>query len=108
MSYLSFRSLLLAAFAIVTVNSTVADCGAGKSILQIQSQGFAPEPPVANEEYEYWFYYTVPEGVTVTGGKAKYSLTLNAIPFPASTEDLCAQTVCPKVPGSYNETSKDI
>lgn len=100
-------SLLLATFAWFG-KASVADCGAGKSVFQIQSQGFYPEPPVANQDYEYWFYYTVPDGVTVTSGSAKYSVSLNGIPFPATTEDLCTQTACPKVPGSHNETSKDV
>lgn len=99
---LTVLSLLSSAFA------SVADCGAGKSIFQIQSQGFSPEPPVANQPYDYWFAYTVPDGVTVDGGSAKYSLTLNGIPFPASSEDLCSQTACPKTPGFHNETSSDV
>lgn len=88
--------------------ASITDCGAGKSVFQIQSQGFAPEPPVANEKYEYWFAYTVPEGITVDSGTVKYSLTLNGIPFPPTVDDLCAQTACPKVPGFYNESSSDI
>jgi hypothetical protein len=102
-----FKSLLLLFAFFSTTHATVADCGAGKSIFQIVDQGFAPEPPVADQPYDYWFYYTVPDGITVDAGTAKYSLSLNGIPFPPSTEDLCAQSSCPKVPGSYNESSKD-
>lgn len=100
-------TLALLAFLIGSSEQTVVDCGVGTSVFQIQSQGFSPEPPVANEPYEYWFYYTVPEGVTVDAGTSTYSLTLNGIPFPPSTDDLCTQTPCPKTPGSYNETSND-
>lgn len=106
MKFLSVVALLFASL-IATSEQTVSDCGAGKSIFQIQSQGFSPEPPVPNEAYDYWFYYTVPDGLTVDAGTAKYSVSLNGIPFTPSTEDLCTQTVCPKTPGSHNETSRD-
>jgi hypothetical protein len=102
-----FKSLtLLFAFFTMT-QATVADCGAGKSLFQIVDQGFSPEPPVSGQPYDYWFYYTVPDGVSVDAGTAKYSLNLNGIPFTPSTEDLCTQTFCPKTTGSYNESSHD-
>ena len=106
-----FKSLALVTIAfaslIHTTVSTIADCGAGKSVFQIVDQSFSPEPPVANEKYDYWFYYQVPDGVSIDAGTAKYSLSLNGIPFTPSTEDLCTQTTCPKTPGFYNESSTD-
>ncbi len=105
------KSLILIAFGLASLFSssisTVTDCGAGKSIFQIQEQSFSPEPPVANEAYDYWFTYIVPDGVTVDAGTAKYSLSLNGIPFTPSTEDLCTQTACPKTAGLHNESSTD-
>lgn len=100
--------LLLFLFGLLSVNATVADCGLGKSIFKILDQSFSPEPPVAEQPYEYWFLYEVPEGVEVKSGKARYSVTLNGIPLPSSEEELCSQTFCPKVSGIYNESSKDI
>jgi hypothetical protein len=97
---------LIAAF-VNPSSATLADCGAGKSLFTIDSQGFYPDPPIAGELYDYWFFYTVPEGVTVDAGTAKYSVSLNGIPFPPTVDDLCTQTFCPKTPGSYNETSTD-
>ena len=88
-------------------SATVADCGQGKSLFKIQDQSFSPEPPVGDQPYDYWFTYVVPDGVTVNAGTAKYSLTLNGIPFTPSTEDLCSQTSCPKTSGFYNESSTD-
>lgn len=105
------RSLSLVAFGLLALvnpsSSTVTDCGQGKSVFTIKEQSFSPEPPVTNEPYSYWFTYTVPDGVEVTGGTTKYSLSLNGIPFTPSTDDLCTQTSCPKVPGFYNESSED-
>lgn len=98
------------AFLIAIVSpsfASVADCGAGKSLFQIKEQSFSPEPPVTGQRYDYWFTYTVPDGVTVDAGTTKYSLSLNGIPFSPSTEDLCLQTACPKTPGFYNESSSD-
>lgn len=83
----------------------VSDCAAGKSVFQINSQGFGPEPPIAGQNVTLWIDYTVPDGVTVNGGQAKYSVSYNGIPFPATTEDLCTQITCPQVPGTYNITS---
>ncbi len=99
------------AFAIASLltpsSSTLADCGAGKGLFTIVSQGFWPEPPVAGQPYDYWFFYTVPDGLTVEAGTTKYSLSLNGIPFTPTVDDLCTQTFCPKTPGSYNESSSD-
>lgn len=102
-----FKALVILASLFVSSSASVADCGKGATVFTIQEQSFSPEPPVTNEVYDYWFTYTVPEGVNVTGGTAKYSLTLNGIPFAPSTDDLCTQTACPKVAGFYNESSTD-
>jgi hypothetical protein len=109
MSLLTKLTVVAAALATLftPAASTLADCGAGKSLFKIDSQGFYPDPPVPGQSYDYWFYYTVPEGVTVDAGTAKYSFSLNGIPFTPTVEDLCTQTFCPKTPGSYNETSTD-
>ena len=89
-------------------NATVSDCGAGKSVFTINSQGFGPDPPIVGENATLWIDYTVPDGVTVDAGTAKYSITLNGIPFPATNDDLCTQVVCPQVPGTTNLTSASI
>ena len=103
---MSLVAVVSAAAAFFSLSSSsVSDCAAGKSVFQINSQGFSPEPPVAGENVTLWIDYTVPDGVTVNGGSAKYSVTYNGIPFPASTEDLCTQITCPQVPGTYNITS---
>ena len=88
--------------------SQVTDCAAGKSVFTINSQDFQPNPPVVGENATLWIDYTVPEGVSVDAGSAKYSITLNGIPFPSTTEDLCTQIDCPQVPGTYNITSSSI
>jgi hypothetical protein len=101
------RALVLFSLRNVSALSTVSDCGAGTSLFTIQQQSFSPSPPVAGQPYDYWFTYTVPDGVTVSGGTTKYSLTLNSIPFTPEIGDLCTQTSCPKVAGLWNESSTD-
>jgi hypothetical protein len=102
-----FKTLAFLTAIVSPSFASVADCGAGKSLFQIKEQSFSPEPPVTGQRYDYWFTYTVPDGVTVDAGTTKYSLSLNGIPFSPSTEDLCIQTSCPKTPGFYNESSSD-
>lgn len=103
----AFLALALLSF-VAPSSSTVADCGAGKSVFTIVDQSFSPEPPIAGQQYDYWFYYQVPDGVTVDAGTAKYSVSLNGIPFTPSVDDLCTQTACPKTAGFHNETSTDV
>lgn len=102
-----FKSLALVLFSLASVFGTVSDCGVGKSIFTIQDQSFSPSPPTAGQPYDYWFTYTVPDGVTVDAGTSKYSLTLNGLPFTPQVDDLCTQTACPKTSGFHNESSTD-
>lgn len=106
MSILTKFATLVAAISLFTPSSsTVADCAQGKSLFQIQAQGFAPEPPIANENATLWIYYTIPDNINIDSGSCKYSFTLNGIPFPSTNDDLCSQVTCPLVSGTYNLTS---
>ena len=102
-----FQTLSLLVLTLSSVFATVSDCGVGKSIFTIQEQSFSPSPPVAGKPYDYWFTYTVPDGITIDAGTAKYSLSFNGIPFTPEVNDLCLQTVCPKTSGLHNESSTD-
>ncbi len=101
------KSLVLVLYGLASAFSTVTDCGVGKSVFAIKEQSFSPSPPVAGQPYDYWFTYTVPDGISVDAGTSKYSLSLNGIPFTPTVDDLCTQTSCPKVSGFYNESSTD-
>lgn len=102
------KVLFLLASFIAVGNAQVVDCASGSSVFTINSQDFQPNPPIVGQNATLWIDYTVPDGITVDAGNAKYSITLNGIPFPASNEDLCTQIVCPQVPGTYNITSTDM
>lgn len=107
MSYITRLAIAAAALAalLTPTSSTVTDCAEGKSLFQIQAQGFAPEPPVPGQDATLWIYYTIPESTTIDSGTCKYSFSLNGIPFTPTVEDLCTQVTCPLVTGTYNLSS---
>lgn len=104
------RFLLVALFASLSslASSTLKNCGEGTSLFTLVDQGFSPDPPAVNDNTTLWFYYQVPDGVSIDDGTADYKITLNGIPFPASTDPLCTQVACPLVPGLYNLSSSSI
>lgn len=90
------------AFLAATVS--LRDCGNPVTDqAEITGFGFSPINPVAGDPTELWVAYDLK--TPITGGTSTYSITLNGIPFPATVDDLCTQTVCPKDVGVYNETS---
>ncbi len=100
-----FSLILLYFFSYVC--GQVSDCNE-QSIFHINSQDFQPNPPRVGENATLWIDYTVPDGIDIESGTAKYSVSLNGIPFAPTTEDLCTQITCPQVPGTYNITSSSI
>lgn len=106
MSYLSLLALTLTFISSVT--SSVTDCGVGKSLFSINTQGFAPEPPIANENATLWIEYTIPDGVNIEAGTCKYTLSLNGLPFTPTIDDLCTQVTCPMTSGNYNLSSTSL
>ena len=103
----SFGILLSATLAAVA-HGAVVDCAASKSLFQIQSQAFTPDPPVPGENATLWIDYTVPAGLSVSAGTAKYSISYNGIPFSPTTEDLCTQVTCPLTAGTWNLSSTSV
>lgn len=84
---------------------TLKDCGNSVTDqAKILDMGFSPENPKGGDETEFWVAYDLKSDIN--GGKATYSVTLNYLPLPTTTDDLCTQTSCPKVAGTYNETTK--
>jgi hypothetical protein len=86
---------------------SLRDCGNGLGRAPLLSFGSSPETPKAGDNVTLWVVYDLP-APTITSGTATYSFSLNGIPFPPTVEDLCTQTLCPKEPGLYNETSWSI
>jgi hypothetical protein len=87
--------------------SSVRDCSNGKGRASLIGFDSQPANPVAGDNVSLWIAYDLPDPA-ITAGTATYAFTLNGIPFPATIDDLCTQTVCPKEVGFNNETSSSI
>ncbi len=95
---------LLATIAVLGAN-TVKDCSSGTSVFKYGEATLLPDPVVPGENSTLSISLTIPDGVTVADGTAKYSISLNGLPFPGTTEPLCTQVECPLIPGPYSNTS---
>ena len=86
--------------------AAITDCGLTKSLFKLNAAGFWPDPAVQNENSTVSLDYTVPDGVTITEGTVKYSLTYNFIPITPTVEPLCPNNVeCPIVSGTFNRST---
>jgi hypothetical protein len=96
--------LLFAAAAAVTVN----DCAIGKSAFTLSSLSIYPMTPIGGDTVTLYMDYTVPTGMTVTGGTATTSVKYNFINLQPTTEPLCSNIPCPLTAGSYSNTTKSV
>ena len=94
-----------AALLSLIVPPTVRDCGAATSVFKINSVSLTPADPKPGEKVGLNLDYTVPSGVTVTGGQAKYDITYNFLPLSPTIEPLCQDIPCPLGPGTYLNTT---
>ena len=99
--FLLFLAAVLAGEAIPVVK----DCGAGKSLFSIQALSLQPAQPVPGENVSLHLDYSVPAGVTINGGEARYAVTYNFIPLTPTVEPLCKNIPCPLSSGSYSNTT---
>ena len=100
------RIVLITLAALASASSTITDCGKTNAKFLIDGLAYWPDPPIPGQNGTLSFLYSVPDGTEpISDGTAKYSLTLNGIPFPASTDPLCDDVPCPVVPGTFNLTS---
>ena len=84
------RILFLALAALGCASSTITDCGKGATKFAIDGLAYWPDPPIPGQNGTLSFLYTVPDGTeAITDGTAKYTFTLNGIPFTPSTDPLC-------------------
>jgi hypothetical protein len=100
MLLLTLLSLALAA------DPTVKDCGAGKSIFTLNAASLLPPNPTPDQSVLFHIDYTVPTGVSISAGEARYAVTYNFIPLTPTVQPLCSVLACPTLPGRYtNDTS---
>ena len=108
--FLLFNSLITVAAGFFGIplraqQTKVVDCGAGKSLFTIQAVSLDPPQPIANQNVSLRLDYSVPAGLTVTGGDATYAATYNFIPLSPTVEPLCSSIPCPLSSGSYSNVS---
>jgi hypothetical protein len=97
--------MLRGALLLLAATVSLRDCGnPATDQATITGFGFSPSSPNPGDPTELWVAYDLKS--TLTSGTSTYSFTLNGIPFPATVDDLCTQTECPKEIGFQNETSK--
>ena len=97
-------SLLRGSLMLLAASVSLRDCGnPATDQAVITGMGFYPLDPIPDDPTELWVAYDLK--TPITGGTAKYSFSLNGIPFSPTVDDLCSQTECPKDIGTYNETS---
>ena len=88
-------------YLLAQVNSKISNCGAGRSLCQINALGFWPDPAIRKENSTLSYDYTVPDGTELKEGTVKYSIVYNFLPLNPTIKDLCTQTPCPILPGNY-------
>ena len=96
--------IALLALTVAPVHASIKSC-APKSLFKINALGFWPDPAVKNQNSTVSFDYTVPGPDPITAGSVKYTVTYNYIPLTPTVEDLCTQTKCPILPGTYNQST---
>ena len=89
---------------IAAAHAAITDCSKPDALFKFNALGFWPDPAIKNENSTVSYAYTNP-GAAVTAGTVKYSYTYNFIPLSPTTMDLCTQTTCPILPGTYNQSS---
>lgn len=99
--------MLLKLFGLFAGLSSIRDCSNGQGRATLLGFDSQPVSPIAGDNVTLWVAYDLP-APAITGGTATYAFTLNGIPFPATKEDLCTQTACPKETGFNNESSWSI
>lgn len=108
--FLLFTALSVAVAGLLNMPWTmrqtkITDCGAGNSLFRVNAVSLTPPQPVPNERVSLHLDYSVPAGVTINGGDAKYAVTYNFIPITPTVEPLCKNIPCPLSSGSYSNST---
>jgi hypothetical protein len=85
-------------------SATLSNCTAQGALATITNMVLTPSNPVPGDVTTLQVDYELK--TPVESGTAKYSVSLNGIPFPTTYDDLCTQTECPKDVGNHSEISK--
>ena len=97
-------TLLTMLSAVLSAN-TVKDCSSGTSTFKFVSASLTPDPVVPGQDTALSISMEIPSGTSIESGTSTYSISLNGIPFPGTTDPLCSQVTCPLVGGPYSNTT---
>ena len=98
----AFLPLLALIASSSPVIASVADCSKGKSLFQLMSMSFSPDPTVPGQNSTLLLSMKIPE--EINNGTATYTSTYNFIPLTPSTDDLCGTTVACPIGEGYLDT----
>lgn len=98
---------LFALTSLAITAATITDCSKGASVFQVTELALKPDPPVRGQTLDMIVKFNNP-GFTVIDGTATTSLTLNFIPYPASSEPLCESTQCPIEMGANDRSTSSV
>jgi len=87
---------------------TVKDCSAGKSLFTLNTASLSPPNPIPGQYVQFHIDYTIPTGVSISAGEARYAATYNFIPLSSTVEPLCSVIACPTLPGRYTNDSSSM
>jgi hypothetical protein len=100
---MKFFIALYAAF-----NATLKDCSFGKSVFNVNTMSLDPSNPSPGDRVAFFLDYSVPTGVSVADGTARYEVTYNFIPLSPTIQSLCSNIPCPLGSGRYTNTTLSI
>jgi hypothetical protein len=90
---------------LLTASLTVKDCSSGNALFGLDKLSISPVNPNPGDSVTLHMQYTVPSGIILTGGTAKYAINYNFLPLQPVIEPLCENVPCPLGPGVYtNDT----
>lgn len=94
---------LLALIGLTPVTASVADCSKGKSLFQLMSMSFSPDPTVPGQNSTLLLSMKIPE--EIYNGTATYTSTYNFLPLKPTVDDLCTTVQCPITEGTLDTLS---
>lgn len=99
--------ILLCLAAVSAVAPVLKNCGT-KTLFTLNTVSLSPANPVPNENVILHIGYTVPTGVSISAGEARYAVTYNFIPLTPTVQPLCSVVACPLTGGVYTNDTMSV
>jgi len=89
--------------SLMPADASVKDCSSGKSLFQLTSMSFSPDPTVPGQNSTLLLSMKIPE--EINNGTVTYTTTYNFFPVKPTTDDLCDTVACPIAEGHLDTRS---